>query len=588
MTAWRSKPRIIVVDDQEPNRRLLEQTLKRAGFADVRSYSSGGDFLEAFATDDPDLVLLDLHMPFLDGFEVLAGIRERQGAGGYLPVLVLTADVERSARSRALSGGANDFLVKPFDTEEVVLRVRNLLETRQLHQALRVRNSELVQEVAASSKHLAAQEAEWATVAAALSRLDALETPEATASAICSELARLPDIDMAAIVAFGAGGALVPLAREGRMSDRVVVNAPLPGAWSPRIGALVRKGPWVGSLKDLAAELALPDLLEEPATAAALIPFGPDRAPVGFLSAGTIRRDGIAAIARHVPALEAFAAVGGALLGTRIGERQRDEGSRASVRTVIDETAFHPVFQPIVELETGTPIGYEALTRFTDGVRPDRHFAEADAVGLGPDLEAACLAASLRAAVALPRDTWLSLNISPSLALDGSRLRAILSPARRDLVLELTEHVPVDDYDALRRSMTALGPSVHFAIDDAGAGFASFRHILELRPQFVKLDIGIVRGIESDPARQALVAGMRYFALKTGCRLIAEGIETEDERRQLSMLAVELGQGYLLGRPFDPRTATTQVVAGAAIPRRRPGKGAQRVHGTPAAAEQAS
>jgi EAL domain-containing protein (putative c-di-GMP-specific phosphodiesterase class I) len=111
--------------------------------------------------------------------------------------------------------------------------------------------------------------------------------------------------------------------------------------------------------------------------------------------------------------------------------------------------------------------------------------------------------------------------------------------------------VPVEDYAALRDAIAALGPSVRYAIDDAGAGFASFRHILELRPDFVKLDIGLVRNIERDPARQALLAGMRYFAVKTGCTLIAEGIETEAERRQLDQLAIDLGQGYLLGRPAE-------------------------------------
>ena len=97
--------------------------------------------------------------------------------------------------------------------------------------------------------------------------------------------------------------------------------------------------------------------------------------------------------------------------------------------------------------------------------------------------------------------------------------------------------------------MHALGPGVRFAIDDAGAGFASFRHIVELKPQLVKLNVDLVRAIDRDDARQAFVAGLVYFALKTRCSLVAEGIETVAERDALRSIGVGLGQGYLLGRP---------------------------------------
>jgi EAL domain-containing protein (putative c-di-GMP-specific phosphodiesterase class I) len=97
--------------------------------------------------------------------------------------------------------------------------------------------------------------------------------------------------------------------------------------------------------------------------------------------------------------------------------------------------------------------------------------------------------------------------------------------------------------------LTVRGPSVRLAVDDAGAGFASFRHVLQLNPAFVKLDRSLVAGIDSDPAKQALVAGMRQFARATRCRLIAEGVETEAERAALAGLGVRLAQGYLLGRP---------------------------------------
>lgn len=160
----------------------------------------------------------------------------------------------------------------------------------------------------------------------------------------------------------------------------------------------------------------------------------------------------------------------------------------------------------------------------------------------------------------LDESRWVSLNVSPALVLEHDRLARVLRSSRVPIVLEITEHARIDDYAAFRSAMASLGSSVRCAIDDAGAGFSSFRHIIELRPDFVKLDIGLVRSIEQDPAREALVAGMAYFANKTGCELIAEGVETVAERDLLHLLSVGLGQGFLLGRP-EPLHASADARA---------------------------
>jgi EAL domain-containing protein (putative c-di-GMP-specific phosphodiesterase class I) len=225
---------------------------------------------------------------------------------------------------------------------------------------------------------------------------------------------------------------------------------------------------------------------------------------------------------------------------------------RLAIQAILAERSFHPVFQPIVELADRRIVGYEALTRFDDETAPDVRFAQAAHVGLGIELEMATLGAAMDGASRLTGDGWLDLNASPSLILDGSRLRAAMAGAGRPLVLEVTEHAVIDDYAALRGAIDALGPAARLAVDDAGAGFASLRHIVELRPDFVKLDRSLVADIDGDPGRQAIVAGMRHFALATGCRLIAEGIETEAELATLRSLEIELGQGYLLGRPEPP------------------------------------
>jgi EAL domain-containing protein (putative c-di-GMP-specific phosphodiesterase class I) len=269
---------------------------------------------------------------------------------------------------------------------------------------------------------------------------------------------------------------------------------------------------------------------------------------VGVLVAGGPASTATTSAADRLPAVLEFAAVAGVLLGPSI-LADRSSDLRDQIADIIERRAFHPVYQPIVDLESGAALGYEALTRFDDGVPPDRRIADATAVGLGARLELACIEEALRGSRSLPAHAWLSLNVSPETVLGVDRLGALLDDSSRGLVLELTEHAAVGDYRPLQAATDALRPMARIAIDDAGAGYASFRHIVELRPDFVKLDIGLIRSIDGDRARQAVVAGMDYFALKTGCSLIAEGIESEAERDILRSLAIELGQGYLLGRP---------------------------------------
>jgi EAL domain-containing protein (putative c-di-GMP-specific phosphodiesterase class I) len=129
--------------------------------------------------------------------------------------------------------------------------------------------------------------------------------------------------------------------------------------------------------------------------------------------------------------------------------------------------------------------------------------------------------------------------------------------------------VPVNDYPELRRAIAGLGERIRVAVDDAGAGYASMQHVVELRPDLIKLDISLVRGIDTDTARQALVAGMRYFAEQTDCLLLGEGIETAAELETLGRLGVSLGQGYLLGRPAPvptgPQVSGLPRVAAASL-----------------------
>jgi EAL domain-containing protein (putative c-di-GMP-specific phosphodiesterase class I)/DNA-binding response OmpR family regulator len=541
---------VLVVDDQEANVLLLRQLLERAGMQRITTLTDARQALVAFEAEAPDLVLLDLHMPHVDGFTILEELRARLPDTDYVPVLVLTADVTGDAKQRALSLGANDFLTKPFDPSEVLLRVRNLLQTRFLHGQLRAQNRSLADEVTTRTAQLHASESARSQLMGTLERLQSQGSPEETANAICEDLVRMPEIDAAMLSIFTEAGGVVPLAIKAPPDTPASINRPLPASRAAYLVGRARLGPWIEESIARAED-------GEYAEQMRAVGFGPGiYAPlrhrdevVGILAGASLSSDlGADRLARLLPAVIDRAALAAAVLAPLVEDRQRHTELETTLRAVIEQRAFHPVFQPIVDLERGTVVGFEALTRFDDGTRPDHRFAHAEQIGLGLELERACLQAALELSTQLPDGVWLSLNVAPANLLERDLL-ALVAGSKRPVVLEVTEHVAIPDYSALKHALAKLRPRVGLAIDDAGAGFASFRHIIELAPEYVKLDIGLVRDIHVDTRRQALIAGMRYFAGQTGCKLLAEGIEVAEERATLRRLGVALGQGYLLGRP---------------------------------------
>jgi len=146
--------KILIVDDNPTNVELLEEILQEAGYGRIRTTTQGRDVEALLAEINPDIILLDLQMPGLDGFAILARLKQILPFGTFLPILVLTANVSAETKLRALASGAHDFLTKPFDHAEVVQRVGNLLQTRRLHLQLETQNATLEQVVADRTKKL--------------------------------------------------------------------------------------------------------------------------------------------------------------------------------------------------------------------------------------------------------------------------------------------------------------------------------------------------------------------------------------------------------------------------------------------------
>jgi EAL domain-containing protein (putative c-di-GMP-specific phosphodiesterase class I) len=234
-------------------------------------------------------------------------------------------------------------------------------------------------------------------------------------------------------------------------------------------------------------------------------------------------------------------------------ERDRNMAdARQRIQEVIAGNALRVVFQPIIRLTDSQVAGFEALARFPDSPQrgPDAWFTEAAAVGLGLELEVAAVRLAIAALPELPPHAYLAVNVSPSTVSSG-RLDGVLAgvPPTR-LVVELTEHSVIPAYEDLAAALRPLRErGVRLAVDDAGAGYSSFRHILRLQPDLIKLDSTITRDIDRDRARRALATALIAFGRETGSDVVAEGVEREGELRTLQRLGVTTAQGYYLGRP---------------------------------------
>jgi EAL domain-containing protein (putative c-di-GMP-specific phosphodiesterase class I) len=325
-------------------------------------------------------------MPHIDGVTLLKSIRSQEVPTEFVPVLVLTADTERESVKLALSAGANDFLTKPVDMDEFLLRVRNLLVIRLSYEALKQSNAVLAMKLRTRMQS------------------DSLQTTD--------------------------------------RKDRIAA-----------MKVLIAEGPGV-------------------------------------------------------------------------------------------------VFQPIVELNTIRPVGFEALARFPSDQPPDQCFADAWSLGLGVELELSAIHAAFNHFNLLGSDEFLAINVSPAVMLDGRFYEVMMDHERDRVVVEVTEHQPIESYDDLNYVCKLLrGEGIRIAIDDAGAGYASLQHILMLAPDIIKIDISLTHDIDHDPVKRALATSLLQFSQETHATVIAEGIETDAELLTLKTLGVPWGQGFHIGRP---------------------------------------
>lgn len=271
---------------------------------------------------------------------------------------------------------------------------------------------------------------------------------------------------------------------------------------------------------------------------------------------------------RDLDVMRIFAELAAHQIRRDIADKAALEAARVRVQTAMAAGAFSLVYQPICDMRSRAPRGFETLCRFASEPyrSPDKWFGEAASAGLGVDLEIAVLERALMDLPAFASDIYVSFNASPETILSG-RLEQLLTAAPRErIVLEVTEHAPIEDYRQLNAPLQPLRQNgVRLAVDDAGAGFSSLKHIIQLAPDIIKLDMGLTRDIDTDAAKRALASALIHFARETGAAIVAEGIETATEYDTLRALDIGCGQGYFLARPsslLDIQRARQQKLTG--------------------------
>jgi EAL domain-containing protein (putative c-di-GMP-specific phosphodiesterase class I) len=257
---------------------------------------------------------------------------------------------------------------------------------------------------------------------------------------------------------------------------------------------------------------------------------------------------------RELKMLRAFAEV----MAARISESRGIQKNRArrvgEIRNAIAGDAPRMVYQPVYRLSTGEIAGFECLSRFDmePYQSPDKWFAMAQEVGLGRELELLAIEKALVALHRLPGGLFLGINSSPELIVSGALAAVLEGVDLSRILLEITEHAVVADYERLVSALQPLRErGLRIAIDDAGAGYASMLHIVNLHPDLIKLDMSLTQHIDTDPRRRALARAMIAFAREIGSLICAEGVESEKELEMLRSLGVEKAQGYNLSKPLS-------------------------------------
>jgi EAL domain-containing protein (putative c-di-GMP-specific phosphodiesterase class I)/response regulator of citrate/malate metabolism len=506
---------VLLADDDPEFREALTAVVDRAPTLELVGVADNAlAAIELGRIHQPDVAVVDVRMPDGGGPRVA---QELQGAAPRTRVLALSGYGDEATVMQMLDAGAAGYLLKGIPAAELVDAIERTADQQSV-----------MSPDVAEGPESGTQAAEPITVVVADEDKEALD-------ALASIIDRAPDF------------ALVGKARDATTAVRLaalytpdvaLVDSSMPGGGGAIAAAQIRRG--------------------SPGTRVIALSASPERDIVlQMLRAGASNY-----VVKSVPAQDlltalratAAAAAPDLVVQLNAAEPRAEpvEDPKARVRAVMEGSALRMVFQPIVNVQGLGVVGVEALARFDCEPRqsPDVWFMDAVACGLGTEMDLAAARAALSVLPQLPADIDLFVNVVPDTLFSSGFEELVSSAPGERVVLELTEHAPVHDYGRLASAIDELRTAgFRIAVDDVGAGYSSFRHLLTVQPDVLKIDISLCRSIESDRARQVIAASIASLGRELDATVVAEGIETAAELTTLRELGVDSAQGFFLGRP---------------------------------------
>ena len=540
---------ILVIDDDPELTLTLGATLEAEGY-DVLVANSGEHGLELAYTRRPHLVLLDVAMPGMDGYEVC---RELQfGYTKDIPIVFLTAKTGLADMMEANRSGASAYVTKPFRTPHLLKTVRDVLRDASAYydEITGLPTLAHVQLEVQRSMH---EHSHLGILYVTVDSVQALE--QSQGFEVVDEV-------------FRAIGRRLHEARGHLIRNEDFVSISSLGNAFLVVLSPSRDQAFVGDDDLEMVRLRLKDQLLRDVEA--------DLETT--LVAKVDLRVGCARLTQS-PKVRFKRALMAAIDEATHGiERERDEvRHRLSLEfgRVVDAEEISCVYQPIVNLHGFGVFGYELLARGprqSELHRPDALFEVARAEARVPELDRICRMTAARGAADLPPDCLRFINAEPlnlffhpdSDVFVREFVEATPVALRAKTVVEITENAVIDDFAHMREVVRRLrGSGFRIAIDDAGAGYAGLQTMVEIEPDFIKLDMSLTRGIESSIVKQKLVGTLRDFCRQAFITLVAEGIETHAQLDTLLALGIDFGHGFLFAHPGPPHPELTTCPPGA-------------------------
>ena len=598
------RARILIVDDEPVNVRLLERMLLSAGYSALRCTTDSREVATLVDDFQPDLLMLDLHMPHLDGFAVLDALRASHVPGDRCPVLVLTADNTVQAKHRALASGARDFLVKPFDRTETLARTRNLLESRLLHHALQQANKALAERLVHQAHH-----DPLTGLANRVLFRDRVDRAVLRAARGERVAVLFLDLDHFKAVNDSLGHA------EGDRLLESVARRLLQATRGCDTVARLGGDEFAILLEGMAREMDAPVVIERlkaalrrPVTLQGREVIVGASIGVAYVEAG----QGVDDVLRNAD-LAMYHAKAAGRGGHEVFEPRMHEAAlerlelEADMRRALEHGQFRILYQPIVDVESGHLTGVEALMRWEHPTRgtlaPLTFIPIAEETGLIVPIGRWALTEGCRQGRAWQlcapegRVPTLSVNISGRQLLEPSFVGDVAAALAESgftpslLTLEITESVLMQDTEATLvtlHELKALG--VCLAIDDFGTGYSSLSYLQRFPVDTLKIDKAFIDDVARGGSNAVLARTIVTLADLLKLSTVAEGVEHPDQLAHLLSLGCSSAQGYLFAHPLaaseidallrqpsahmpaqsvagavgtltDPRSATTVVAA---------------------------